>query len=209
MIVLYPEIYAFLQEAESHFDSIAAGRKEELRRLSGYIKQKLENHQPALLTFICTHNSRRSHFSQIWAQAAAAYYQVKEVVCYSGGTEVTAFNPNAVKALQDAGFRITGNVHETNPHYLVRFSDQFPPVEAFSKKYPDAPNPQANYGAVLTCDHADESCPIVFGAEERFKIAYSDPKLSDGTPQQEAVYKERSGQIATEMLYVFSLVNGR
>ncbi|HJV20819.1 MAG TPA: hypothetical protein VJ552_13125 [Sediminibacterium sp.] len=207
MTILYPEIHAFLQEVESHFNSIATGRKEELRRFSRYIKQKSENHQPVLLTFICTHNSRRSHFAQIWAQAAAAYYHVQGVVCYSGGTEITAFNPNAVKALQGAGFRITGNANESNPHYKVCFSDQLPPIEAFSKKYPDAPNPQANFGAVLTCDHADESCPIVFGAEERFKIAYSDPKLSDGTPQQEAVYKKRSGQIATEMLYVFSLVN--
>lgn len=209
MTVLYPEIHAFLQEAEKHYDTITAGRKEELRRFSQYIKHKSGNLQPVLLTFICTHNSRRSHFTQIWAQAAAAYYHVQGVACYSGGTEITAFNPNAVKALQAAGFRITGNVNESNPHYLVRFSDQLPPIEAFSKKYADAPNPAADYGAVLTCDHADESCPVVFGAEERFKIAYSDPKLSDGTPQQEAVYKERSGQIATEMLYAFSLVKQR
>lgn len=209
MNLLYPEIGAFLQAAEGRFDSIAADRKEVLRAFSTYIRRKLEQQQPVLLTFICTHNSRRSHFAQIWAQAAAAYYQVPGVICYSGGTEITAFNPNAVKALQDAGFRITGNAKDSNPHYLVYYSDQLPPLEAFSKKYSDAPNPGANYGAILTCDHADESCPVVFGAAERFKIAYSDPKLSDGTPQQEAVYKERSGQIATEMLYVFSLISRR
>lgn len=206
MSLLYPEIGAFLQTAAGRFDAIPAERKEVLRAFSNYILRKSEQHQPVLLTFICTHNSRRSHFAQIWAQAAAAYYQVPEVICYSGGTEITAFNSNAVKALQDVGFRITGNANDSNPHYQVFFSDQAPPIEAFSKKYSDAPNPGANYGAILTCDHADESCPVVFGAEERFKIAYSDPKLSDGTPQQEAVYKERSAQIAAEMCYVFSLV---
>lgn len=209
MSFLYPEIGVFLQAAEDRFDSIPADRKEVLRAFSTYIRRKLEQQQPVLLTFICTHNSRRSHFAQIWAQAAAAYYQVPGVICYSGGTEITAFNPNAVKALQDAGFRITGNAKDSNPHYLVYYSDQLPPLEAFSKKYSDAPNPGANYGAILTCDHADESCPVVFGAEERFKIAYSDPKLSDGTSQQEAVYQERSAQIATEMSFVFSLVEQR
>ncbi|MDD2792773.1 MAG: hypothetical protein PHD73_06315 [Sediminibacterium sp.] len=209
MSLLYPEIKSFLQAAEGRFNSISAERKEVLRRFSSYIGQKTAQHQQVLLTFICTHNSRRSHFAQIWAQAAAAYYQVRGVVCYSGGTEITAFNPNAVKALQNAGFRITGNANESNPHYQVFFSDQEPPIEAFSKKYTDAPNPGVNYGAVLTCDHADESCPVVFGAEERFKIAYSDPKLSDGSPQQETVYKERSAQVATEMCYVFSLIEQR
>jgi arsenate reductase len=36
---------------------------------------------------------------------------------------------------------------------------------------------------------------------------YEDPKVSDGTPQQQEVYQERSEQIATEMKYVFSKIN--
>ena len=58
----------------------------------------------------------------------------------------------------------------------------------------------------MTCDHASENCPIVPGAEKRISITYLDPKISDGTPEQKAVYEERSLQIATEMKYVFSQV---
>ena len=77
---------------------------------------------------------------------------------------------------------------------------------AFSKLYTHVENPQKEYGAVLTCSSADASCPIVQGADARFKLPYEDPKLSDGTPQQNEVYLERSKQIGIEMLYIFSKV---
>lgn len=55
----------------------------------------------------------------------------------------------------------------------------------------------------MTCNNADEGCPIVFGAEARFPVKYDDPKASDNTPEQTQVYVERSLQIAAEMFYVF------
>ena len=58
----------------------------------------------------------------------------------------------------------------------------------------------------MTCSDADESCPVITGAEYRTTIKYEDPKQFDGTPQAEAGYEERSRQIGTEMLYVFSKV---
>ncbi|COZ10247.1 Uncharacterised protein [Mycobacterium tuberculosis] len=66
---------------------------------------------------------------------------------------------------------------------------------------------QVVLSAIMTCNNADEGCPLVFGAEARFPIKYNDPKVSDNTPQQTEVYAERSLQIAAEMFYVFSLVN--
>lgn len=58
----------------------------------------------------------------------------------------------------------------------------------------------------MTCNNADEGCPLVIGAEARFPIKYDDPKSSDNTPEQTQIYAERSLQIATEMFYVFSQV---
>ncbi|KAF0239994.1 MAG: arsenate [Chitinophagaceae bacterium] len=203
---IFPSIDAYLKLCATKFETIPQSRKLALDELSNYIQQKLTKKQPVQLTFICTHNSRRSHFGQIWAQTAAAYYGVSAITCYSGGTEVTAFNSNAVNTLRLNGFVITTTDNSSNPHYQVQYSNQHAAIDAFSKKYTDAPNPNKDYAAVLTCSHADETCPIVFGAEARLKIMYEDPKISDGTPQQEAVYKERSQQIATEMLYVFSSI---
>ena len=55
------------------FDQISPERKTLLKQLTGYIQSQLDAGKPILLTFICTHNSRRSHLSQLWAQTAAYY----------------------------------------------------------------------------------------------------------------------------------------
>ena len=59
----------------------------------------------------------------------------------------------------------------------------------------------------MTCNNADEGCPMVFGAEARFPIKYDDPKEFDNSSQQTEKYAERSLQIASEMFYVFSQIS--
>ncbi|MDZ7763692.1 MAG: hypothetical protein U5K00_04605 [Melioribacteraceae bacterium] len=144
---------------------------------------------------MCTHNSRRSHISQIWAQTAAEYYNIPNVKCYSGGTEATAFNPRAVNAMTKAGFKIEKKDNSDNPVYLVYYSDEKEPVKCFSKVYSDEFNPQKDFAAIMTCSDADENCPVVFGAEARFPIRYDDPKEFDGTELEEEKYDERVEQI--------------
>jgi arsenate reductase len=58
----------------------------------------------------------------------------------------------------------------------------------------------------MTCNNADEGCPMVFGAEARFPIKYDDPKAFDGTDVMNEKYTERSLQIASEMYFVFSQI---
>lgn len=71
-------------------------RKRTLQPLIDFIQQKLDNQQEININFICTHNSRRSHLSQVWEQVAAAHYVIPNVNCYSGGTEETALFPKVV-----------------------------------------------------------------------------------------------------------------
>ncbi|WP_216593238.1 low molecular weight phosphatase family protein [Sediminibacterium salmoneum] len=205
-LILLPGLQLFFDKAALSFDQIPAERKMALEEISAYIKTKNKAQQKVQLTFICTHNSRRSHISQLMAQAAAVYYGVDNVYCYSGGTEVTAFNENAVQALQQIGFEVIAKDATSNPVYEVVFAANASKMMAFSKLYTHEENPQKEYGAVLTCSSADASCPIVQGADARFKLPYEDPKLSDGTPKQNEVYLERSKQIGIEMLYIFSKV---
>ncbi len=204
--LLFPSLQSFFDDAKSNFNQIPVERKMALKEISDYLSKKKNDQKEVELTFICTHNSRRSHISQIMAQAAAAYYKIGNVYCYSGGTEVTAFNINAVNALRKMGFEIEATNSLPNPVYEVKYSSTAPKLIAFSKVYTSMPNPQKEYGAVLTCSQADASCPIVQGADGRFKLPYEDPKLSDGTPQQDQVYVERCKQIGLEMLYLFSQV---
>lgn len=204
--IIYPQIVGTIQFAISTSSSIPNERKLQLQELSKYIQSKINEHEKVDLIFICTHNSRRSHFAQIWAQTAANYFNIPSIECYSGGTEVTAFNKSAVKALQIAGFSIVQKSEGNNPHYDVNYSVTSKSIDAFSKKYSASPNPIKTFAAIMTCSQADESCPIVVGAENRFNITYEDPKIADGKPEQELIYNERSMQIAREMCYVFSLI---
>jgi len=189
-----------------HFDTITNERKEDLKPFIEYIQSKVTQNVNVNLNFICTHNSRRSHLSQVWAQAASYHYNVKNVYCYSGGTEATALFPMAEKTLRKAGFEIDKLSEEENPVYSIKYSGNEPAIIGFSKKYDSSFNPQSEFAALMTCSHADENCPFIPGAEKRIPVRYDDPKEFDNTPQQEEKYEERSNQIAIEMLYVFSQI---
>jgi arsenate reductase len=201
---LFPLLQVTVDQLVQEFDKIPGDRSKLLEELTTFIQNKKKDGENIFLNFICTHNSRRSHMAQLWAQVAASYFGVNAVHCFSGGTEATAFNPRAVKALQDAGFDIQKTKDGVNPVYEVRFSKNAPPIISFSKKYDDPFNQHKDFAAIMTCSHADENCPLVLGASRRFAITYDDPKDFDDTPQEESKYKERVHQIGREMLFTFS-----
>ncbi|HSM64182.1 MAG TPA: hypothetical protein VK833_09620 [Gillisia sp.] len=184
--------------------TISKKRKLVLAPLVTYIQGKLDSNKDIKLNFICTHNSRRSHLSQVWAQAMASYFEIEKVYCFSGGTESTALYPKVVETLERSGFNVEVISEGNNPIYNIFYSENTPPVIGFSKTFDSEENPKSEFAAILTCSDADENCPFIEGAELRIPITYEDPKVSDGTAEQETVYMERSLQIATEMKYVFS-----
>ena len=194
------ELVSYLDAREAEFSMIPAERKAQLEELGAFVRANASAGTPVRLNFVCTHNSRRSHMSMLWAAAAAERLGLN-VSTYSGGTETTAFNPRAVGAITRAGFLVEKLSDDANPVYLVRTGEDATPMVCFSKVYDGAPNPKAGFGAVMVCDSADESCPFVPGADERFAITYTDPKVSDGTKAEAETYDERSRQIAREMLY--------
>ncbi|MEP0986195.1 protein-tyrosine-phosphatase [Ekhidna sp.] len=196
--MIYPKIKSFLDKSVSV--KITDERKLMLNQIVDYIKST----DDPKLNFICTHNSRRSHLSQIWAQVLAHQYGIN-VSTYSGGTEATAFHPNAVAALKRAGLEIT-RAEGSNPRYSVSFSEKADSMICYSKTFDDPVNPQANFAAIMTCSEADADCPFVPGASARIKLFFDDPKVSDGTSEEAKIYGERCAQIAAEMNYVFSSI---
>lgn len=196
----------YVTEIVQGFEQIPTERQAQLKQLSQYISQKIVSGEPVQAIVICTHNSRRSHLGQVWLQVAAAYYHISPFTSFSGGTEATAFHPNAVAALQTAGIEINAQTEGENPVYECRFSEHSPTMKAFSKVYDDTTNPQQSFAAVMVCTQADEGCPVVLGAEARFSLPYQDPKAYDGTAQQTEQYDARCRQIAREMFFVMSLI---
>jgi arsenate reductase len=197
------------QEIKNIVDSFSANaipshRKEVLQPFIQYLQNKLNTHSSIRLNFICTHNSRRSHLSQIWAQTMAFHFGLKNVICYSGGTEVTAVFPKIMETLTKQGFQWQSLAEIDNPIYAVKFAKNEAPILCFSKEYLNGFNPTSAFCAIMTCSTADHGCPFVLGADARFPIQYEDPKKYDGTDQMDERYAERSLEIGQEMWYVFS-----
>lgn len=204
---LLPAVHQYVEDRIAEFEQIPEPRKGELERLAGYIRERVESQRKAALTFVCTHNSRRSHLAQLWAKIAANRYGVDGVETFSGGTESTAFNPRAVEALRRCGLRVeTDDAESENPRYRVAYARDANEEVCFSKRYDDAANPKVEFAAVMTCSDADEHCPAVSGCDFRIGITYEDPKQADGTFQESATYDERTRQISREMLYMMSRV---
>lgn len=201
-------MFQSIKDTISHLDvaKVSNERKEVLQPLVDYIQEKKNNNVPIDINFICTHNSRRSHLSQVWAQAMAAHFNIKGVTCYSGGTEATALFPKVAETLIQQGFEIATLSEQENPVYAIKYAENAHPIIGFSKRYDNAFNPTSSFAAIMTCSQADGGCPFVAGCDKRIAITFEDPKVSDGTPQQNQVYLERSVQIATELYFVFSQV---
>ncbi len=206
---MYPELSSYIADRLAEFPDIPAERRELLEELATFIQRTRVEGKPSRLTFICTHNSRRSQLSQIWAATAAAHYGLSGIEAFSGGTEATAFNPRTVSALQRAGFRVDRGKDIANSVHECYWHDHSEPLRCFSKVVLDAPNPHSDFAAVMTCSQADRACPHVPEAAFRIAIPYVDPKASDGTKEEAATYDERCREIAREMLYALSKVAER
>lgn len=203
-MALYPKIQTFISDLD--IKTLAPERKKILASLCIYLRAKVEEGKEIRLHFLCTHNSRRSHFAQIWAQTMAAYYQIHGVHCYSAGSEETSVFPMVIEGMKEIGFLTIQLSKGTNPIYYVKYSDAEEPILSFSKNVDHPFNPKDSFATVMTCGEAEDSCPNVPGAEQRISIHYEDPKAYDETQEMAAKYEERSRQIATEMKYVFSKI---
>ncbi|MCG7280869.1 protein-tyrosine-phosphatase [Chryseobacterium taklimakanense] len=187
-------------------NKISEERKQVLQPLIDYIREKRTHKEKIRLNFICTHNSRRSHLSQIWAQTMAHYFRIDNVECFSGGTEATAMFPKVAETLAKQGFEITKLSENQNPVYAIKFDKDEMPVVGFSKKYDDPFNPESGFCAVMTCSSADQGCPFIAGADKRIPVRYEDPKMYDGNAEMDEKYLQKSLEIGQEMFYVFSKV---
>lgn len=205
--LLFSEIAHFIATIQT--ETIISERLEIMQDLIDFIQDKVSNSREIRLNFICTHNSRRSHFSQIWAQTMAFHFNIKNIFSYSGGTETTAVYPIVLTTLKQIGFEIEAISAGENPVYSIKYASNQHPIITFSKNLDADFNPKSEFAAVMTCSQAEGGCPFIFGAEKRISITYDDPKAFDNSPFQSEKYYERSLQIATELYYIFSKIKAK
>lgn len=205
---IFQEIHKLCKTLESQSPSIEEARRKKLCDLASYISSKLAKNEAVKIIVVCTHNSRRSHLGQLWLAIAAQYYELRGIETYSGGTEATALNKRVVTALKNVGFSIDSESDVENPIYHIFWAEAQAGYRAFSKRYQDSPNPTSEFAAIMVCNEADESCPLVAGCEYRLALPYHDPKAFDDTDQELEKYDERLREIGREMMYVMSVVKG-
>lgn len=197
-----PVIESLVAEAQN----LPQERRALLDEAARFVAGQLKRGDHADLVFICTHNSRRSQFGQVWAKVAADYYGLEKVRSYSGGTETTACNLRTVQSLRRAGLQVVATSAGDNPLYLAQYAEDRPAIELNSKVYSDQPVTLDGFAAMMCCSDADEKCPVVHGAEMRVALHYIDPKVSDDTAEESSTYDDRSKQIGSEMFYLFGTV---
>jgi len=204
------ELNVYLEDIESEFGKIDPERIKILKLLGDYIISFLENQNSVQLVFICTHNSRRSQYGQVWANTAAWYYGFESIQSFSGGTESTAFNSRAVDSILRAGFRVDNSPgNENNPRYLVRSGVNVPVQTMYSKEFDELSSPDDNFIAIMVCSDADEECPVIPGARERISLPYEDPKAFAGTPLETPKYDERCREICRDVFFAFNYIRDR
>ena len=201
-MALHPQLLQ--QEEVCKERAISEKRKARLQEIADQISKLYEKREALSLLFVCTHNSRRSHLAQLWAQAWAHHFGWKGLHAYSAGTEATAIYPTVIKVLEETGFEVGLLINGDNPFYYISYSADAAPVLSFSKSLTHPYNPKSDFAAVMVCSEADEACPHVPGSASRITLPYEDPKVSDGTATELETYSRRSQQIAAEWYFIFS-----
>ncbi|WP_428742520.1 hypothetical protein [Tenacibaculum sp.] len=198
----------FFEEARKEM-IITDDRRNLLLKISDAIFDEYLDREKINLNFICTHNSRRSQLAQVWSFYAIEYFELRNMFVYSGGTETTSFHRNTVKCLQKTGFifNVVDFSHQ-NPRYLISFEETKKSILGFSKVY-DHPQNSYPFIAITTCNSADQNCPFIPDAIDRFHLPYIDPKASDNTELTEETYLETSKQIAGELFFIFEELQKR
>ena len=201
------KLTTYIKKVILDIDKISNKRKKPLLEIVDYVKQGSLNKNRANITFICTHNSRRSQLAQCWGIASSQYYNLKNINFFSGGMEITSFNINALNALKRSGFIIDqkGQKEQT---YLLKTSKNYDGQKFYSKRYDYKSNPQIKFLAIMTCSDADKKCPIVKGADKKIFLPYQDPRVSDGSGLEESVYDQSCYTIAQEMFYLMKKTRG-
>jgi arsenate reductase len=154
--------------------------------------------------FVCTHNSRRSQIAQVWAAFLSDLFHL-DLTHFSAGTEATACSTEMLKALKRAGFNVFKD-DESPDIYHIGWRGEETQMDVYSKAIQDIRLHDAGLVAIMVCDDAQEQCPVVPHALDRFALTYVDPGTSDDTDVSTSAYDLACRMIGNELLYLFSKV---
>lgn len=205
---LFPEVRDYLDSLSAVAFDADESRAIAIRSVADWLRSKLQTEGKASVIIICTGNSRRSVFGAILGNTLAEYLGM-QVNFKSAGTKPTAVNSRSIKALREIGFQFEpvgreatrGLSNELNPIYSVQWSaNPSSQVLEFSKCLADPSLPKAGFAAIMVCDEASETCPLVPGAAIRVSMPFDDPRIADGQVREEVAYRKSRDEIGRVLI---------
>lgn len=186
---------------------ISSKRQGELLDLAEIIVREYDDYGEVDIIVISTENSLRSQLGQLWLKSIAQNYNLDFVNVYSGGTKVTSFNSEMVKALSQYGFSIEQLNEIENPGYLISQSEDDKSTDVmFSKLYDDEFNPEYDFIALILCEEASKKHPIIEESSHRLVLAYEPVEPTLNANEKLEKYRALIEEIGREMMYVIKRV---
>ncbi|MDV7188089.1 hypothetical protein R3X25_12420 [Lutibacter sp. TH_r2] len=182
-------------------------RKQLLKQIAIYISNEIRTKNKINLIFICPDNNIRSQISQVWASYAADFFNLKNITCFSGGTNVTCFSRNTVKTLQHVGFQfqILEFSHQ-NPQYSISYKNCTKPIIGFSKLYDNHYNQKPSI-AIITSSSTEKNHPYITNSIKHFNLHYINAKQFDSSLYRSEKYLEINQEIAGEIYFIFKKIS--
>lgn len=107
--------------------------------------------------FLCTGNSCRSQMAEGWAKELLPDWQV-----FSAGIEAHGLNPNAVKAMKEAGIDISAQTSNIIDREILHHADMI----------------------VTLCGDAADKCPVTPKHVKRVHWGFDDPAKAEGNAEE-------------------------
>ena len=167
--------------------------KEELNKIVYQINSSIIESRN--IVFICTHNSRRSQYCEVWGNVFSILYNEK-LTLYSAGTVSTNVYPEVINSFSRAGL-------ETKSNNTIVFNNT--PIKLDSKTLDEIG--AKKFISLITCSDAEKSCPIDKRSIKNIQFFHRDPKAFDDTPQEIEAYDSICFIIAKQLNYIIKRIN--
>ena len=146
------------------------------------------------IVFICTHNSRRSIYCEVWANILANRY-VKNINFYSAGSKKTSVYGRVIKSFTRLGIESKGNILQLGQKSILLKSKTLDEIQLDT------------FISIYTCSKAEKSCPIDTRSLVNIPLLFEDPKRFDGLKNEGSEYDKTCSQIAEKINFILERIN--
>ena len=159
-----------------------------INKLNSYLKLCRD------IVFVCTHNSRRSIYCEVWGKIIANKYS-KNINFYSAGTKKTSVYGEVIKSFSRLGIKSKGNIIQYKEKSILLKSKTLEEIQL------------DKFICIFTCSKAERSCPIDTRSVVNIPLLFDDPKKFDGLKNERIEYQKTCSQIAEKINFILKRIN--